>query len=136
MGDSVSVQEARLRIALSHRRRSRPLVGRISAQYAANARRDGGSRARHRVSVMMRPSKYPKASSTATPGPWWAPRLTAVQYRRLVPGQIASLEALDRLGVRLDTYARIRVPMVLLGAERSPSHLGERLDALQQVNGC
>jgi pimeloyl-ACP methyl ester carboxylesterase len=71
--------------------------------------------------------------------PSWQARLVGLtvtllrKYRRLVPGQIASLEALDRLGVRLDTYARIRVPMVLLGAERSPSHLGERLDALQQV---
>ena len=55
------------------------------------------------------------------------------KYRRLVPGQIASLEALDRLGVCLDTYARIRMPTVLLGAERSPSHLGKRLDALMQV---
>jgi len=71
--------------------------------------------------------------------PSWQARLVGVivalvpKYRRLVPGQIASLEALDRLGVRLDIYARIRVPMVLLGTERSPSHLAERLDALHRV---
>ncbi|HEX6341373.1 alpha/beta hydrolase [Umezawaea sp.] len=52
------------------------------------------------------------------------------KYRRLVPGQINSLAALDDLGVRLDTYARVTVPTVLLGGDRSPAHLAERLDAL------
>jgi pimeloyl-ACP methyl ester carboxylesterase len=55
------------------------------------------------------------------------------KYRRLVGCQLDSLEALDWLGVRLDTYARIDVPTVLLGGDRSPAHLGERLDAIQRV---
>ncbi|MET8145446.1 alpha/beta hydrolase [Sphaerisporangium sp. NPDC005288] len=55
------------------------------------------------------------------------------RYRRLIPGQLDSLDALDRLGVRLDTYATIKVPTVLLGGDRSPAHLGERLDAIERV---
>ncbi|MFG1949473.1 alpha/beta fold hydrolase [Nonomuraea sp. NPDC048826] len=55
------------------------------------------------------------------------------RYRRLIPRQLDDLEALDRLGLRLDAYATIEVPTVLLGGERSPAHLAERLDALQRV---
>ena len=58
---------------------------------------------------------------------------TVPKYRRLVPGQLNSLAALDDLGVRLDAYARITVPTVLLGGDRSPAHLAERLDALAAV---
>ncbi len=55
------------------------------------------------------------------------------KYRGLMPAQIDSVEAMDRLGVRLDTYARINVPTVLLGGDRSPAHLAERLDAIERV---
>jgi len=66
---------------------------------------------------------------------WLAGMFTALipKYRRLVPGQIDALEALDQIGVRLDTYAQINVPTVLLGGDRSPAHLGERLDAIERV---
>jgi pimeloyl-ACP methyl ester carboxylesterase len=66
---------------------------------------------------------------------WLAGMFTALipKYRRLVPGQIDTLEALDQIGVRLDTYAQINVPTVLLGGDRSPAHLGERLDAIERV---
>ncbi|MFC4534334.1 alpha/beta fold hydrolase [Sphaerisporangium dianthi] len=57
----------------------------------------------------------------------------APKYRRLVPAQIDSLEALDRLGVRLDVYATIQTPAVLLNGDRSPAHLVERLDAIERV---
>jgi pimeloyl-ACP methyl ester carboxylesterase len=43
------------------------------------------------------------------------------------------LRDLAQLGARLDTYARIDVPVVLLGGDRSPAHLGERLDALARA---
>jgi pimeloyl-ACP methyl ester carboxylesterase len=55
------------------------------------------------------------------------------KYRRLVPAQIDSLEAMDQLGVRLDTYAQINVPTVLLGGDRNPAHIPERLDAIERV---
>lgn len=71
--------------------------------------------------------------------PPWQARLAGMltalvpRYRRLVPGQIDALEALDRLGVRLDTYAQIEVPVVLLGGDRNPAHIPARLDAIERV---
>ncbi|NUT11308.1 MAG: alpha/beta hydrolase [Nonomuraea sp.] len=53
--------------------------------------------------------------------------------RRLVPRQIDDLQAIDALGDRLEAYAAIRAPVVLLGGETSPAHLGARLDALQRA---
>jgi pimeloyl-ACP methyl ester carboxylesterase len=54
------------------------------------------------------------------------------KYRRLVPSQLDSLEAMDRLGVRLDTYAKIEVPTVLLSGDRSQVNI-ERVDAIEGV---
>lgn len=66
---------------------------------------------------------------------WLAGRLTALipKYRRLVPCQLDSLQALDQLGVRLDAYAEIKVPTVLLGGDRGPAHIPARLDAVERV---
>ena len=68
------------------------------------------------------------------PAPYaWAIRpLVAVspRLRALAPRQISDL---DGVGPRLDVYARIETPTVLLGGERSPAHLRERLDALAAV---
>jgi pimeloyl-ACP methyl ester carboxylesterase len=63
---------------------------------------------------------------------WLMRPLTAVipKLRALAPRQITDLEG---LGVRLDVYALIRTPVVLLGGERSPAHLGQSLDALAAV---
>jgi pimeloyl-ACP methyl ester carboxylesterase len=55
------------------------------------------------------------------------------KYRRLIPAQLDSLEAMDRLGVRLDTYAKIEVPTVLLGGDRSPARIPEALDAVERA---
>lgn len=52
---------------------------------------------------------------------------------RLAPHQLDDCTAIDEVGLRLDAYARIDVPVVLLGGERSPAHLGERLDALERA---
>jgi pimeloyl-ACP methyl ester carboxylesterase len=71
--------------------------------------------------------------------PPWQARLAAAgaalipKYRRLIPCRLDALEALDRLGVRLDTYARITVPTLLLGGDRNPAHIVERLDAIERV---
>ena len=66
---------------------------------------------------------------------WLAGMVTALvpKYRRLVPAQLDSLDALDQLGVRLDAYAQIKVPAVLLGGDRSPAHMSGRLDAIARV---
>jgi pimeloyl-ACP methyl ester carboxylesterase len=47
--------------------------------------------------------------------------------------QIVDDEALESLGVGLDRYARLDLPVLLLGGGRSPAHLRERLDALAAV---
>jgi pimeloyl-ACP methyl ester carboxylesterase len=71
--------------------------------------------------------------------PLWQARLAGMltslvpHYRKLVPAQIDDLEALDQLGVRLDTYAQVTVPTLLLGGDRSPAHLTERLNAIEHV---
>jgi pimeloyl-ACP methyl ester carboxylesterase len=52
------------------------------------------------------------------------------RWRTLAGRQIADLAAIDDLGVRLDDYAGIRVPLVLLGGARSPAHLQARARAL------
>ncbi|GAA4893893.1 pimeloyl-ACP methyl ester carboxylesterase [Stackebrandtia albiflava] len=71
--------------------------------------------------------------------PAWTAWMTGVcvpvfpQLARLAPHQLDDCEAIDGLGLRLDAYARIGVPVVLLGGERSPAHLGERLDALERA---
>jgi pimeloyl-ACP methyl ester carboxylesterase len=70
--------------------------------------------------------------------PRWQARLVGMsvalipKYRRLVPAQLDSLEALDRLGVRLDTYAKIEVPTVLLSGDRNPPNI-ERINANERM---
>jgi pimeloyl-ACP methyl ester carboxylesterase len=55
------------------------------------------------------------------------------RIRRMAPRQIDDCAAIDQLGNRLDAYAKITAPIVLLGGDRSPAHLGERLDALERT---
>lgn len=52
------------------------------------------------------------------------------RYRAFAPRQIADAAAIDRLGIRLDTYSRITTPTVLLVGARSPANLGARVEAL------
>lgn len=89
-----------------------------------------------------RPGKAMAIFSRGASGlpPWQASLVGLIvavlpKYRRLVPCQLDSLEALDQLGVRLDTYAQIEVPTVLLGggSKRNPAHIRKRLDAIQRV---
>jgi pimeloyl-ACP methyl ester carboxylesterase len=53
------------------------------------------------------------------------------RYRNLIPRQFDDTDAMDSLGCRLDAYAGLDLPIVLVGGERSPAHQAERLDALQ-----
>lgn len=60
--------------------------------------------------------------------------VTAIpRMRRLVSRQIDDAVAINELGVRLAAYARIELPVVLLGGTRSPRHLLDRLAALGGV---
>ncbi|HEY3992909.1 MAG TPA: alpha/beta hydrolase [Ktedonobacteraceae bacterium] len=54
-------------------------------------------------------------------------------YRRLIPCQIDDLEALERLGVRLDVYSRLNLPVAMVGGERSPDSLKEMVAAVADV---
>jgi pimeloyl-ACP methyl ester carboxylesterase len=55
------------------------------------------------------------------------------EYRRRVERQLDDNDALDALGVRLPAYARLDLPILLLGGDKSPRHLAERLDALERT---
>ncbi|AGZ45680.1 hypothetical protein AFR_37130 [Actinoplanes friuliensis DSM 7358] len=55
------------------------------------------------------------------------------EYRRRVIRQLDDNDAIDALGVRLPAYADLDLPILLLGGDRSPRHLAERLDALEQA---
>lgn len=49
------------------------------------------------------------------------------QFARFAAAQIADDEALDALGVGIDRYATLDVPVVLIEGDRSPPHLRRRL---------
>jgi pimeloyl-ACP methyl ester carboxylesterase len=53
--------------------------------------------------------------------------------RRVGAAQIADDDAIESLGVGLDRYSRLDLPVLLLGGARSPAHLRSRLDALAGV---
>jgi pimeloyl-ACP methyl ester carboxylesterase len=50
-----------------------------------------------------------------------------------VERQLDDSDAIDGLGCRLPAYAKLDLPILLLGGDRSPAHLGTRLDALRRV---
>ncbi|WP_232662927.1 alpha/beta fold hydrolase [Pseudonocardia sp. TRM90224] len=54
------------------------------------------------------------------------------RMRELAPRQIDDADAINRLGVRLDAYSRITAPVLLLGGERSPRHLLDRMSELAE----
>jgi pimeloyl-ACP methyl ester carboxylesterase len=67
------------------------------------------------------------------------------RYRALIPCQINDCELMDEVGVRLDAYATIQIPVIMLGGEinpdrpttsnpnKNPAHIGERLNAVTKV---
>jgi pimeloyl-ACP methyl ester carboxylesterase len=55
------------------------------------------------------------------------------KLRALVPRQVDDAEAIVELGDRRGLYATIEPPVLLLGGDSSPAHLGLRLDALEAV---
>ncbi|HSI93320.1 MAG TPA: hypothetical protein VK925_07440 [Jiangellaceae bacterium] len=62
------------------------------------------------------------------------PEPTWRKLREHIPAQLADTEAIDSLGVGVDRYAAVPVPVLLLGGRLlSPNHLRTRLDALADV---
>jgi pimeloyl-ACP methyl ester carboxylesterase len=72
---------------------------------------------------------------TPVPLAWLAGLLVGrhPEYRRRVVRQLDDNDAIDALGVRLAAYARLELPVLLLGGDRSPRHLAGRLDALERA---
>lgn len=54
-------------------------------------------------------------------------------YRELIPCQVDDLEAMERLGLRLDAYAKLNLPMGMVGGEKSPAMLKEIVAAVADV---
>jgi pimeloyl-ACP methyl ester carboxylesterase len=54
-------------------------------------------------------------------------------YRRLIPCQIDDLEAMERLGVRLDACSKLNLPVAMVGGERSPDFNKEMVAAVADV---
>jgi pimeloyl-ACP methyl ester carboxylesterase len=54
-------------------------------------------------------------------------------YRRLIPCQIDDLEAMERLGIRLDAYSRLNLPVAMVGGERSPDFNKEMVATVTEV---
>ncbi|WP_306203738.1 alpha/beta fold hydrolase [Actinoplanes sp. RD1] len=55
------------------------------------------------------------------------------RFRDRVVRQLDDNDAIDALGVRLPIYAKLDLPILLIGGDRSPAHLGARLDALERA---
>ena len=55
------------------------------------------------------------------------------RYRERVARQLDDNDAIDALGVRLPAYAKLDLPVLLVGGDKSPAHLAERLDALERA---
>lgn len=62
----------------------------------------------------------------------WLPPIWR-QMTQVAPGQIGDDSNLESLGVGIDRYSRLDVPVVLIRGTHSPKHLGIRLSALAEV---
>ncbi len=54
-------------------------------------------------------------------------------YRTLIPCQIDDLEAMERLGIRLDAYASLNLPIAMVVGEKSPASNKEMAEAVAGV---
>ena len=54
-------------------------------------------------------------------------------YRQLIPCQIDDLEAMERLGIRLDAYSKLNLPVAMVCGERSPGVNKEMIAAVADV---
>jgi hypothetical protein len=54
-------------------------------------------------------------------------------YRPLIPCQIDDLEALERLGIRLDVYSKLNLPVAVVSGEKSPQSNKDMASAVAGV---
>jgi pimeloyl-ACP methyl ester carboxylesterase len=54
-------------------------------------------------------------------------------YRRLIPCQIDDLDAMERIGLRLDAYSHLSLPVALVCGERSPDRNKDMVTAVAGV---
>ncbi|WP_067505584.1 alpha/beta fold hydrolase [Actinoplanes sp. TFC3] len=54
-------------------------------------------------------------------------------YRDRVVRQLDDHDQIHALGVRLPQYAKVQLPVLLIGGSKSPAHLGDKLDHLQRT---
>ncbi len=77
------------------------------------------------------------AESVRLPGllPWVVGVMTRFtpRLRTFGPRQIDDLDAIDRLGRRIDAYGAIQLPVLFLSGDKSPAHLRERTEAVAAV---
>jgi pimeloyl-ACP methyl ester carboxylesterase len=97
---------------------------------------DGVKRAREALAA-GRPGEAVAVFTRISAGwpPWvstLAGALTALipAYRALIPCQVDDLETMERLGVRLDAYSGLQVPVAIVGGERSPGHVKDMAAAV------
>ena len=66
---------------------------------------------------------------------WLMPALVRINptIRSFVPRQIDDTDAINRLGNRLDAYATVDLPVLLLTGGKTPRHLRERTHRLAEV---
>jgi pimeloyl-ACP methyl ester carboxylesterase len=103
----------------------KPLGGGVAARAALNEGKPGKA-----MAIFLREAVEVKPAIARLAG--IAIGLNAT-LRGRVERQLDDLDAINELGVRLEAYARIEQPILLLGGDKSPRHLGERLDALEEV---
>ncbi|WP_305783005.1 alpha/beta fold hydrolase [Symbioplanes lichenis] len=103
-----------------------PLGG--AAQVAARAALDRGSPGRA-ISIFARDIVGAPAWQAVTLG--WI--IGHSRYRDRVVRQLDDNDAIDALGVRLPAYAELDLPVLLVGGDKSPAHLSDRLDALERA---
>lgn len=104
-----------------------PLGNPVSTRAARQAVDDG--RAGRALEIFLRDmAGAPPAAAKVAKVLALSPRFRS----RLIPGQIADQEALERLGDRSESYRGIGQHVLLAAGTKSPEHFSRRIDALQQ----
>lgn len=90
--------------------------------------------------VSRKPGKamqiFTREIASMPPALGWLTRLLvtlAPKYRARVVHQLDDVQAIDDLGMRLDAYSQINLPVLVVEGNRSPAPIIERSEALRRV---